>query len=245
MSEETTEALTTTTDTEPVEGLEDFDPSDLIIPRLKLVQPSSAEGTPGALLSNLSGEEYDSLRFVPLSIRKGRVLWEEGNDMPICRSSDALRPDEGIESPQNSVCAERRKGRTVDVCSMGKWGDGPPPCKLNYTILGLDIDHDEQPFMITLSGTSIKPTKKLISTFTLRRKSIYSMSVVLSTQKGRSKHGSFYVVSFSGYQDCNPPDLYRERYIELKDFDPAAADAASAEQTTADAADGDGDDLPF
>lgn len=37
-------------------GLQDFDNGDLVIPRFKIVQPTSKQGTPGMFRNNLTNE---------------------------------------------------------------------------------------------------------------------------------------------------------------------------------------------
>jgi len=247
---ETTTDIATAQDNAPIEGLEDFGPEELIIPRLKLVQPSSADGTPGTFRDNLSGAEYDSARIVPLAITKGRVMWVEGEELPVCRSKDALVPDPMIEEPQNDICARRSRGRLVDVCEQSKWEGGPPPCKLTYTLLGLNLDADESPFLITLSGTGIKPTRKLISTYSLKRVSLYAMSVVMSAAKARGAQGNYYVVSFADYQPLADGQQYRPQFIELRGYtEPEAEGSPPASSTGSDSEQGAGEtdpeDLPF
>ena len=40
-------------------GMEVFDTGDLVIPRYKIAQPTSKEGTPGLFRNNLTNEEKD------------------------------------------------------------------------------------------------------------------------------------------------------------------------------------------
>ena len=42
-------------------GFEDFDQGDMVIPRRKIVQPTSREGNPGNFMDNLTGEEFEAM----------------------------------------------------------------------------------------------------------------------------------------------------------------------------------------
>ena len=83
-----------------IDGLEDFDPSDLGVPVIRIdgklkPRPWLAEGQTGpAFVDSLSGQEWRALEgIVVLGLVKGRVLWPaqmgETKESPMCRSYDS------------------------------------------------------------------------------------------------------------------------------------------------------------
>ena len=104
-------------------GLEVFDTGDLVIPRYKIVQPTSKEGTPGLFRNNLTNEERDKVNVVVLAATKGRVCWSENiEEDPVCRSSDGLNPSKDVEKPFNQVCGTKENSKPFDpVCVNAQW----------------------------------------------------------------------------------------------------------------------------
>lgn len=228
-------ALTTATPQQldaPLEGLDGFDASDMVIPRLKLIQPTSREATdgdasPGVLLCNLSGASYEQIRFVPLFMRKGRVLFVEGDERPTCASDDNVTPSARIEQPIKKKCAG---------CPRQEWIDGvPPDCAMVYSIFALNLDAGEAPFILQCKGTAIKPTKKLISYFTLRKLSPFSVACTIKPSKTKNSRGTFYVPEFIDIAPVDPADKYREQFLALRGYDV---------QKTYEAEEGAADELP-
>ena len=96
-------------------GMEVFDTGDLVIPRYKIVQPTSKEGTPGLFRNNLTNEEKDRINVVVLAATKGRVCWSENiEEDPVCRSSDGLNPSGDVEKPVNQVCGTKENGKRFE-----------------------------------------------------------------------------------------------------------------------------------
>lgn len=234
----------------PIEGLEGFGPEDMVIPRLKLIQPTSREAadgdaTPGTVVCNLSGAAYDAIKLVPLFLRKGRVLFREGDERPTCASDDNIVPSPRIENPIQKKCAG---------CPRQEWVDGvPPDCALVYSIFALNLTAGEAPFILQCKGTAIKPTKKLISYFTLQKLSPFSVSCTLKPAKTKNSRGTFFVPDFVGMEVIEPRDKYRDQFLALRGYDvqktydaeEGAADEAPPAGREEPGADVPEDDLPF
>jgi hypothetical protein len=145
--------------TKPTEmlGLEVFDTGDLVIPRYKIVQPTSKEGTPGVFKNNQTNAERDKISVVVLAATKGRVCWGENiEDDPVCRSSNGLQPSEEVENPVNPVCGTKENGKRFEpVCPNAIWQDHNqrPVCDEVINLLCLSRD-DQVPFFISLHGCS-------------------------------------------------------------------------------------------
>lgn len=119
-------------------GLDNF--SRLVPTNLTLVQNTTRDpkgARPGQLLDELTGDIYDTIEFIPLTIRRGRVMFPPGelnlDAKPICRSSDGVVPAPDVETPQSRTCAS---------CQHSSWDSWrtskqKPPCAETATILGL------------------------------------------------------------------------------------------------------------
>src|SRR3990167_8936971 len=122
-------------------GLEDVGLDDMIVPRLRIVQPTSSEmieagARVGTFCSNVSGECCESLRMVLLTERKGRVLFPVGAERPRCASDDGFAPSPRIEEPISEACGRKHGGRFQATCAMAQWsGRTPPECRDTYTLL--------------------------------------------------------------------------------------------------------------
>lgn len=186
---------------------------DLIIPRYKIVQPTSKTGTQGTFLCNLTGEETESLHVAVVKIHKGRIMWDKDNpskEEPLCRSYDYMTPDPEIKDPPSPLCAKMVKTRTgkdvpVQVCKMGSWekeGDQRPPCGTVYNLLCISLE-DGLPFWITLHGASIKAVKSYASSVMLRRKPFWVMQTTLTLALKTEPH-RHYIAQFSMPKAISP-----------------------------------------
>jgi len=197
-------------------GLETFDTGDLIIPRFKIVQPTSKEGNPGNFRNNLTNEEVDRLNIVVLSASKGRVCWGDNIDEdPICRSSDGLKPSENVENPVNAICGNKENGmRFEPVCPNAVWGEKNerPLCDEVINLLCISRD-DGVPFFISLHGMQLKPTKSMLSAIALRRKSLYEYGASLKLKETSNHKGKYFVVQFEDLTEN--PETEKENYRSL------------------------------
>ena len=211
-------------------GLEGITEESWIIPRIKIVQPTSKEGTAGLLRLNLTGDEFSELSIIVIKANQGRVLWNPDDDAEedvLCRSYDYLKPDDSIKSPPSPICAKFVPGRggkqiLKQVCPMSIWGkDGErPECDSTYNLLCISVD-ELLPFWITLSGTSIKPVKRYLSAIALRRVPLWQYSTNLSTKEQPGKKGKYYVAEFLSPKPISP-ELEQDitgMVISLKDAD--------------------------
>ncbi|MGC8495055.1 MAG: hypothetical protein ACP5SH_25335 [Syntrophobacteraceae bacterium] len=196
-------------------GLEGLDASSFVIPRFKIVQPTSKEGTPGTLRINLTGDEFASLPIILVKAIQGRVLWDpdQKNDKALCRSYDFLTPDPSIESPFSPVCAKkvlnlRRQEVLTPVCPQAKWNkdskgkDVKPECNETYNLLCLQAE-DFLPFWIALGGASIAPVKRYLSAIALRRSRLFAWETILTAEE-RKEPNRHYVASFSAPRPLDP-----------------------------------------
>ena len=169
-------------------GLEAMDRGDLIIPRARVIQPTSKlDGRPGQFHFNLTGECKDSIHAVLLNMSKGRVYWSADLAAdPLCASDDARTPREQREG----------YGPTCDACPFSQWGDEgqPPKCSLVYNFLAADLDDDNTPFLLALHGSSVKHAKTVLSAFALKHLPLFSQPVQIDAIEVKNDKGRFYEV---------------------------------------------------
>ncbi len=88
-----------------VAGFEHMSPDDLVIPRLRLLQGLSEavtdeRGKPGDWELTVADQIFTSpLTIIPLSVRNGAVLLEQGKGL-VCRSNDGLKNMSGTPCSQ-------------------------------------------------------------------------------------------------------------------------------------------------
>lgn len=167
-------------------GLEEVGREDLIIPRVRIIQPTSKlEGDAGQFHFNLTGECRDSIHAVLLKMTKSRVCWDQdslGAD-PLCASDDAKTPRGQYASIYATHC---------ENCPMAQWGEEAPKCRLMYNFLATDLEGDL--FIIGLGSTSVKHAKKILSVFTLKRKPLFSRSVNIASVQMSDERGKWYEI---------------------------------------------------
>jgi len=204
-------------------GYEGLDPGDFIVPRFKIVQPVSREGTPGHFRCNVTGEEVKEISCVILTIRKGMVLFAEGNEArALCRSRDALEPDPVVEEPVSEVCSVVRGRKLVPVCERAKFvGSQPPECRMTYNVLGLRLDSQQyEPFLISLHGTSLRPVRMFLSICKQKRTHLFDVQTTLGLNETTNTKGRFYIISFESVQDVEPLGSFSQLFEELRFYDP-------------------------
>ena len=219
-------------------GLEDVDRSDLILPRVRVIQPTSKlEGNPGQLHYNLTGEAVDAIHAVLLKMTKSRVCWDKDNlgADPLCASDDAKTPRSQYADIYSDACAS---------CPMAQWSDdAPPACRLVYNFLAADLDHDDAIFVIGLGATSAKHAKKIVSVFMLKRQPLFSRPVMVQPVKAESDKGKWYEVVITPNGSARQFDW--RPYAAMYQAYQAVTVEADTESTIDAAAVEDVEDLPF
>lgn len=221
-----------------LDGLEDIDQSDLMLPRVRVIQPTSKlDGPAGSFHNSLSGESKPQIHAVLLRVTKSRVCWDPSDlaAPPLCASDDARTPRAANLGTYSADCAS---------CPMAQWGkDGEPPqCRLTYNFLAADLDDEGTPFILSLAGASVKNARKIVSVFVLKRKKLFSRPVKIESVEVKNDRGRYFEVVLSlnggGDFDWRP---YQDMYLGLKE---TAITADTESETVAPATD-EVEDLPF
>ncbi len=208
-------------------GLEQLYEDDLVVPRVSVVQPTSREGTPGRLRSNLTGDECETIDLVVLRVQRGKVLWSATlGDDPECKSNDGLVPAASVEHPQSDRCCVAAGRHLRPVCPAATWrpkdGNGgrlePPACRDTYSVIGLDLA-TESPFMMALHGSGLRAVRVFRTVLLQRRLNIYDAACTLRLRKQTNGKGSYYVPEFTDVRAVDPPGRYRGQYEQFVGYE--------------------------
>jgi hypothetical protein len=218
------------------QGYDGFMPSDLVLPRLRIQQPTSkGEARPGTFVDALTGQEHGELRVTFLRVTRGRVLWVEGFDEPQCKSRDGRVPDPRVEHPPSDRCTAEHAGRLKPVCPQAQWGpnDQKPACHETMTLLGINVA-DGAPFLLAVHGSALKSARKFISAVALRRRNLRDASITLRLSACDGRQGKYYVPVFADLK-WNEPGAFDEPYATYARYDEEATyDAERAAGTNTD-----------
>lgn len=187
-------------DADAIEGLEELDHTDMIIPTIRLKQDQTKDENNEGIrdvengnffLSNCPTNNAPQRELVFLHIAKGKAFFlpykeEErdrklselglaekvaGDTSVVCSSSDRLVPTKRDDRPWG-VFSE-----TCGTCPHGKWKTGskgriPPACGDNYRALVADLSDDGAliPARMTLRSTGVRPMQSNITNLTVAAK---------------------------------------------------------------------------
>lgn len=177
-----------------IEGLEGMSTTDLGVPWLQLLQPSSKHllVPAGHYVLGKADWGLKELSVVFLAIRPGRIAYPGEGELgaPFCGSSDGVIPHPSFPAPPSPLCVD---------CPLKEWENGnPPECNQTYVALGL-THGDKIPFFWRVSSNAFGAMREWIRSVSLRRPQIpglYSLKVELGTHRGDSKKGSYFVPTF-------------------------------------------------
>lgn len=192
-------------------GLENWTPEDIVIPVLRIVQPTSQWEAPmGTFFDAQTGETWEEIKAVFIKSSWGRVKFKDDiSEKGIeCKSSDRNFPSPSIENPPAQECSK---------CPYSKWGeDGEPPiCKetLNNIIYMIPKEAksplDGIPYLFSVHGMNLKPLKMALSSLITRGKPIYSRIFNLTLELTKNEKGKFYVVKYTSDRFL-PPEIINE-----------------------------------
>jgi hypothetical protein len=195
-------------------GFEAVDESDIILPRLSLLQLMSKAvdvedknaPQPGQFMNTLTMETYKPpIEVVPVFYNKAAILFPEKLSDPIlCQSRDALT------------------GNTYGDCegcehNWASWESGPPACSaIHEFICVFKADNPEfaLPFIISMMRTSAKAGKQWLSIGKVAGGPSFGASYLIGADKKENDHGKFYIYTVrpSGRIDPTP---YERTYLSM------------------------------
>lgn len=186
-------------------GFENVDSSDIVIPRISLLQPvapmSSEDGySSGDFVDMTSRHNFGkSFLFVPIFYYANRIKWEDPSDIGSgidCRSFDAK------EGTTYGACS---------TCTFSQWIDkAPPECTLFKNVLMLPLERDtttdtvleamqsSTPSVFAAKRTATKPMTEFISAAMMLRVNgrpapLYSSYYEIKAARTEGPRGVYFV----------------------------------------------------
>lgn len=187
-------------------GLEDFDPSQALLPRIQIVHAD------GVFKDSLTNEEFPVMRGVLLGLIKQRVMWEReqlDDSKPQCKSNDGEFGYPNITGPQHSLfpwaysgiadpnaLTRDEHGRPIikcETCPFAQWRKNgaknePPPCSERYTIpMIFSTNAEDGPLdhagILSFQRSGIAPVKAFISGFSRTKRPLFSAYALLTLKR--------------------------------------------------------------
>jgi hypothetical protein len=198
-------------------GIEHLDPEDIVLPQVRIVQPSgSGDGlTAGEFVSDSDSVQMKELTCVFVIQDKSRAMFQDG--ALVCRSANFTNPDNGVNPDGEMVlCGE---------CSYAQWTTDPktnkrkpPQCGVRYNLLG--VHDDVGPFNISFHGMSSFPARRFLSLFISKGRPLFSARVTVTLDKQQNAKGTFYVAKFGQIQWLTPEEMapYEEMYSRFRSY---------------------------
>lgn len=214
-------------------GSQELDAGDFIPPRVKILQPMSAETTgdakPGDLYNTLTAENYGpSLKVVPITPLKQRVFLfrderrqaidtvlnsvgldplSEGDGLK-CRSLDMVR---GVGEPGDQLWrGDSASGQGAEqgcrTCPLSQWrGNRPPYCTETYNVAGISDSGDF--VILSMAKSGAKEGKKWFSMIRMKEGAPWTRMYELTTREQKNELGRFWTPLVRQLQDATPTDL--------------------------------------
>jgi len=184
---------------QPRRSLDDYGPGEMAIPEWRMLQNSGGEWAkqlgekPGQFFNKITDEIADELNIVVVDILTGRAKWgsEISDAGPACASMDA-KTNLSIYGTDCLQCPDRADAPwSLDATERRM------KCCLNYTILGIDLDHDYMPIIIRAHGTSALASRQLITQLKMNRAlrgEYYRALINIKCQEKSTPFGIIYVI---------------------------------------------------
>jgi hypothetical protein len=250
-------------------GLEDFDTTDMVMPRLSIVHDEAK------FEDNLTGERHEKLRVVILGLVKQRILWDvdvKDGEGPMCKSFNFREGVPHLKTfplDASGFDALPQVGGTLpcDSCSLKDWGSHPqretPWCSEQHTFpLLMQVGEDgpfSAPAMLTVQRSAIKASKSFLTGFARSKTPVFTVITELSLDPQKKGTVKYSVPRFVKVGTTEQEDWaeYADHYRTIRDFistrppDDGDVGGDDGPRTTAPApseagaAAEDDDDLPF
>jgi len=184
-------------------GQTNQDASDLILPRIKVVQAMSAEASRdedpakvGDFYNTLTSENYgDKLRFVPILAFKQRVFLvrQERREKIEAVLGVPLSEGDGLKCRSlDTIAGSGEPGGECTTCPLSVWdGNIPPLCSETYNFAS--INELGELIILSFAKSSAKTGKRLNSMLRMRPGAPWASTYEASTRKEKNDRGTFAV----------------------------------------------------
>ena len=190
------------------------------VTRMKLAQPTSAEGTPGTFYSTDTLEDYEELHLVPIRVQAIRTLWPADgfarDRQPECASLDGEHAVANFSDGTTPLFA----GQACIECRffiqkpwMGEQGERF--CSPGYDAYALSLDSLEV-VALRLQGTSAKLARLL------GRPGVFGRQIVrLHSRKQTTDRGSWFQMLAQPMGEITPEQVAEVQEV-MAEFRPRA-----------------------
>lgn len=227
-----------------------IDQSDIIIPRVKLLQAISPELTDfetakaGTFWHSIAEEALgQTVDFIPIVIRKSYALWAPRGDprgnAPLARADDGIHWNvkEDFEVKPKGAAKPviwSTKAGTVAASGLDQFGTmipgdsgSQPAATLQYNILAYLVNQpDLSPVLILNARSAVKPCKKLISKLELGTVDHYGRVITMGRVQEQGAEGPYwnYTYTSNGFANAEQFEVAEALYNRYKDADYRASD---------------------
>jgi len=224
-------------DPEMETGLEEFDQSDVVVPRLAI------EHKEAMFRDTLSGQVFNPLTVIFLGLVKQRVLWHhvmEGNDMPMCKSVDFKGgfPNSSEDIPREKRFPWDKSGFSKDTfdptkplpcegCKLKEWGSHPdgskPYCTEQWSIPLLydPFSNDTWvPAIATFQKTSLTPIKAYLTSFIRATKPLFTVKTKIELKGAKRGTNEYAIPSFVTIEETDRGEYrgFSTTFTQIKQF---------------------------
>jgi len=179
-------------------GFEDEDPTDMIVPRIKVIQTLSPErkdkeADEGDIINSLTKEKYNGKTFIPVFKFNNNVDWrdrsEGGGILCIARDGKVGERSDG----SRQLCASCKRC-DFDNTKQGK--EALPKCTKYINFFGF-FEGERMPIILSFAKTNYNEGKKLYSLAKVTMQNMFNYGYTLN-EKTMAKGGNeWYIITAS------------------------------------------------
>ena len=226
-------------------GLEDFDSSDLTMPRLSIDHPDAG------FRNSQTDEIFPELIVILLGLHKSRLMWGDINegdekDAPLCKSPDCKHGFPNIDSqlpaskqfPWDAQSVYNKGDlKPIEIgdnlltmpslgcksCHFKEWNTDPtgkkPWCSEEWTFPLLYQDPEDKevwvPALFGIRRSGIKPARQYVTPFASKKTPIFTVATKLSLESNRRGSVKYCTPVFSKVGKTDP-DSYQDYFDSFK-----------------------------
>lgn len=186
---------------EEAKGFEESNNSDIIIPRIKVINALSPEridgiAAEGDVLNSLTQENVKDKVFIPIKQYYSNIRWnpERNADTRIfCKSANGITGNEYCEDGSTKCisCAACKKNQ-FDNTKKGK--EAAPVCTQYMNFLGF-FEGSPMPVVLSFSKTNYNEGRKLLSIARSMRTSIWGYGYKIGSKKISKDRNTWYILT--------------------------------------------------
>ena len=195
----------------PLIGQENIEAEDIIMPRIRLIQPISQEcirreAPAGVFKNSITGEIFENLEVLIFHFTKARVLFNRALD-PGTPEGIACMSFDGKTSSGEKKCID---------CEYISWAKDEkdslkrkaPPCDAvyNFPCIVINSADRKMPAILSFRRTSTGQAKQLLSTIKLAQIQWWTMIYSVTTELTEGPKGSYYIFKIKPKRQATPEE---------------------------------------